>query len=87
MYSFFFLEFNGVHVRESHAMKMIFDDVLGVVSPEYFLSKMVGEKYFYFLGLFGVFKKVVANVERQWRQNGFLRSIQHSFNPMYDGLI
>jgi hypothetical protein len=54
-------------------MKMIFDDVLGVVSSESFLSKMVGEKdVYFFLGLFGVFKEVVPNVNRQWRPDGFL---------------
>jgi hypothetical protein len=54
-------------------MKVIFDNVLGVVSPKALLSKMVGEKdIFFYLGFFGVFKKVVSNVERQWRPDGFL---------------
>jgi len=67
-------------------MKILFDNVLGVVSPESFLSKMVGEKDVYCLDLFGVFK-VVSNEKRQWRPDGFLRSIQHSFDSMYDCLI
>jgi hypothetical protein len=84
----FFPEIDGVLIRESHVMKILFHDVLGVVSPKYFIFKMVGEKDVYlFLGLFGVFKKVVSNVERKWRPNGFLQSIQHPSDPVYDGLI
>jgi hypothetical protein len=65
MYSFFFPKLSGVLVRESHAMKILFDDVLGVVPLEPFLSKMVGKQEVYFhLGLFGVFKEVVAIVNR-----------------------
>jgi hypothetical protein len=44
MYSFFFLELSDVFLRESHAMNMLFDNVLGIVSPESFFSKMIGEK-------------------------------------------
>jgi hypothetical protein len=62
MYSFFFLELSGVFVRESHAMNMLFDNVLGIVSPKSFFSKMIGAKDIYFyLGLFDVFKEVVPN--------------------------
>jgi hypothetical protein len=65
MYSLFFPKLSGVLVQESHAMKVLFDNVLGVTYPEYFLSKMVGKKDVYFyLGLFGVFKELFANVKR-----------------------
>jgi hypothetical protein len=33
MYSLFFPKLGGVFVRESHAMNMFFDNVLGIVSP------------------------------------------------------
>jgi hypothetical protein len=88
MYSFFFPKISGVFVMDSHAMKMLFDNVLGIVSLELFFSKMIGEKYVYFcLGMFGVFKEVVPNENGKWRPDGFLRSIQHSSDAMYDCVI
>jgi hypothetical protein len=46
-------------------MKMLFDNILGIMSPESFFSKMIGEKDVYFcLGMFGVFKEVVPNEKR-----------------------